>query len=640
MEHILRGQEKLSILNQIPLFSNLSRSHKKLIAGSILLVEYKKGDLVYGEGEPPDAFYCIVTGRLRAYITRHGSEEDLEYLKRGRYFGTRSILTGETHSVTIQAVNDSIILKIPRDPFNRLLKQIPELAIHFSRTLSRQIKLKDMAGKRIFESTIISVFGTSNKIGTSNYIFNLAAGLKTQTAKEIVLVKVSSEPKDSSARLLSIRTPFFDRALVNAAIFKDRLGIDMISIPHHPKEAAYLAPLLSYLTGDYHYVLVDLPSEMDSATFEALKQSDMVHLITASDEESLASTAKVITELKGYQAGMGYKIRVITSEYGGGEAVDFSARKAILKYDIFATLPDMTKSDQRVDIAREPVITASPDCEYSRMMRRISRQIGDCLVGLALGAGAAQGLAHVGILKIMEKENIPIDMVAGTSMGAVIGAMWAAGKHAAEIEDAVLKFRKKMVALRLVDLAIPTKGLVKGREVKRFLVSQLGNKTFHDLRLPLKVVVCDIERREEVILEDGNIADAVMASLAIPGMFEPVKIGGRLLVDGGIINPLPTSVLMRSGVAKIIAVNALPSPEDVQKFKKKDFNIFDMIVRNIQASEYLLAEASCQDADVAMHPVLAGVDWYELYEGERIIKRGEDEALKYLPQIKELTNAR
>ena len=263
--------------------------------------------------------------------------------------------------------------------------------------------------------------------------------------------------------------------------------------------------------------------------------------------------------------------------------------------------------------------------------------MGDCLVGLALGCGAALALAHIGILRVIEREEIPIDIVTGTSMGSFIGALWASGKRSDEMVDVISQYKKKIMTFRLADLAWPTKGLIKGREVKRFLVSHFGDRTFYDLKLPLKIIACDIETREEVVLEEGKLADAVMASVAIPGVFEPVKIGGRLLVDGGIINPLPTNVLMRSGVAKIIAINALPSPDDIQKSTKKVSNIFDFIVNSIQASEYIMAETSCQDADIAMHPILSTADWYEFYEYDEIVKRGEEEALKFLPQLKELT---
>ncbi|MFA6610567.1 MAG: patatin-like phospholipase family protein, partial [Candidatus Omnitrophota bacterium] len=133
--------------------------------------------------------------------------------------------------------------------------------------------------------------------------------------------------------------------------------------------------------------------------------------------------------------------------------------------------------------------------------------------------------------------------------------------------------------------------------------------------------------------------DAVMSSIAIPGIFEPVLVKGRYLVDGGVINPLPTDVLIRAGASKIIAINALPSSEDIQKSKKKVTNIFDVIVNSIQASEYMIARVSAESADIAMHPVLPKVDWYEVYEGPKVIKHGELETKKILPELKALVKA-
>ena len=259
------------------------------------------------------------------------------------------------------------------------------------------------------------------------------------------------------------------------------------------------------------------------------------------------------------------------------------------------------------------------------------------MIGLALGAGAAQGLAHIGVLEVIEEEAIPVDAIAGTSIGAVIGAFWASGMSASEIKDAVSIFKKRMAAWRLVDLCVPKRGLIKGREIKRFLESQLGKKTFRDTRIPLKIVTCDIEKREEVVLDKGRLADVALASIAIPGMFEPVNINGRILVDGGILNPLPTSVLSRMGISNIIAVNTLPSPSDVARSGKRSLNIFDLMVRNIQASEFRLAELDSMAADITMHPVIPHIDWYEIYEMDRFIRRGRREATLNLARMKRMS---
>ncbi|MDP2912908.1 MAG: patatin-like phospholipase family protein [Candidatus Omnitrophota bacterium] len=645
---MMRLREKLLIVEELPLFVGLLDNDKRTVAGVSSIVEYKKGEIVYREGDPAGAFYCVITGRLSACITRRDVSENLEYLKRGGYFGIISILTGEPHSVTVQAVNDSIILKIPKDAFERILKRIPALAIHLSQTLSRRLKQKSAGGKSVFESTIISVLGVSDEIGVTDYALNLGIGLNIQTGKRVVLLNIARpeeagrDPHGAWVNLkpLFLDSPFINEDTIKAGVSEHPSGIDIINISGSSKVVPNIISLLSYLTNSYHYIIIRLKHNTDSVCFELLKQSDLAHIITSSDHKSLISAAGLITELERSSADIGRKIKVITSETALAAPLGFTEKKAALGHDIFAALPDINKPEYRMEKSAKPMVVSSPDCEYSRMVRRISRQIGDCLIGLALGSGAAHGLAHIGILRVIERERIPVDIVAGTSMGALIGALWASGRSAAEIEEIMSRFRTKISNLRLVDLTWPSKGLIKGREIRRFLVSQFGNRTFYDLKQPLKIVACDIERREEVILEKGGLADAVMASVSIPGIFQPVRTGGRILVDGGIINPLPTNVLMRIGVSKIIAVNTLSSPEDVHRSDRKTSNIFDFIVNSIEAGEYLLAEASCQNADIAMHPVLSSADWYEFYKAADIIKRGEEEAIRYLPQLKELVEAK
>ncbi|MFA5145976.1 MAG: patatin-like phospholipase family protein [Candidatus Omnitrophota bacterium] len=648
MDDPLRLQEKLFIIDQLPVFAGLSQKDKKAVAAVSAIAEYKKDTAIYREGEAADAFYCVITGRLRVYITRPSGKEDLEYLKRGRFFGIISILTSEPHSATVETVNDSILLKIPKKDFDKMLKRLPVLAIRLGETLSRRLKRKDIHEKRVFESTIISVFGTPDKVGATHYAVNLAVSLRSQTNKKVILLDISREGTEISdllgikdgVRPLGLDSPFFNESSVIRSIARHPLGIDILNIPYRTDDdgdVTHIVPLLSYLTNDYHYVVADLPTHMGRTTFESLKQSDIIHIITASDEPSLISTKKMIDELTKSSAEMAQRIKVIVNEFGAPGEVGFDEKTKMLKHGIYATLPPVDDAMRRKALkAGSPLSSAFPECEYSRAVRRISREVGGCLVGLALGCGAALGLAHIGVLRVIERERIPVDMLSGTSVGAFMGALWASGKDSFEMEKIMMEFKHKIKALRLIDPVFPVKGIIKGAELRKFFHAHLGDMTFYDLRLPFKIATCDIETREEVVLEKGSVVDAISASVAIPGVFEPVMIAGRPLVDGGIINPLPTSVLARAGVTKIIAVNTLPSPQDIQRSKKKVTSIFDVIVNSIQASEYLLAEMSSETADIAIHPVLPAVEWYEIYEGTRIIKSGEEEASKYISRMKEL----
>jgi NTE family protein len=310
--------------------------------------------------------------------------------------------------------------------------------------------------------------------------------------------------------------------------------------------------------------------------------------------------------------------------------------------------------------------------EYAQAIRRLSRQISKVMIGLVLGGGAALGMAHIGIIRVLEREGIPIDIVVGSSMGALIGSLWSIGNSADVLEEYGREFENKLEMLNKVfDPVLPLAGLVGGEGIRKWLKGKLGNKTFHDSKIPLKVVIYDLFHRKEIVLSDGLLLDAIRKSIAIPGVIRPVMEGRQMIIDGGVLNPLPTNVLTDMGVKKIIAVNVLQSPEEVDWSQKKEDenlikcfnmsfsqhpfkfigfrvgrffsdlftpNIADIIVRTLQATEYVLAEQSAKQADVLIHPDLKGIYWFELYEVNELIKRGEEAAIKALPAIKALVN--
>ena len=224
----------------------------------------------------------------------------------------------------------------------------------------------------------------------------------------------------------------------------------------------------------------------------------------------------------------------------------------------------------------------------------------------------------------------------------------------------------------VIPLALmPVSGLMRGEAIRIWLKTKLDNKTFHETKFPLRIVAYDLFHREEIVISQGSLVDAVSKSIAIPGVIKPVMEGKQMIIDGGVLNPLPTNVLADMGVKKIIAVNVLQSPEEVDWTQKKADehlakcfalpflqhpfkfiafrlgrflsapftpNIADIIVRTLQASEFVIAEQSAKQADVLIHPDVRGIHWFELYEVNELIKRGEEAAEKALPAIKALVN--
>ncbi len=172
-------------------------------------------------------------------------------------------------------------------------------------------------------------------------------------------------------------------------------------------------------------------------------------------------------------------------------------------------------------------------------------------VGLALGGGGAKGFAHIGVLKELERNSIKVDFISGVSVGAVIAAMYACGVSTAEMERISLSTKWT----KLVEFIPPGEGFVSPKKLLKTLIKYTKNKSFSQTMIPLRVAAADIDTGENVVFREGNIAKAVLASGAIAGVFEPVRIGGRRLVDGAIINPLPVDEVRAMGANVVIAVD-------------------------------------------------------------------------------------
>lgn len=267
-------------------------------------------------------------------------------------------------------------------------------------------------------------------------------------------------------------------------------------------------------------------------------------------------------------------------------------------------------------------------------------------VGLALGSGLARGLAHIGVLKVLQSEGIPIDMIAGTSAGAVIGAICAQGKEAGLMADLARGLDwKKMISL--VDLAVPKTGLIGGRKIKNWLELIIGSDIkFSDLKIPLACVATDIITGEEVIIKRGSVLEGVRASISLPGIFTVAKWNGRYLVDGGLVNPVPVSVLKEMGADFIIAVNVKPDvSKGTQQLGKeearnlKEPNIFSVLLQSIFIGISSQVQHSLEEADIVIHPQLAHIHPNDFHQAQECILQGELAAQVSIPEIKRLLEA-
>ena len=179
------------------------------------------------------------------------------------------------------------------------------------------------------------------------------------------------------------------------------------------------------------------------------------------------------------------------------------------------------------------------------------------IVGIALGSGGARGFAHLGALKVLQEENIRVDLIAGSSMGALVGSFYAMGHDMDRLYKIATAFKRKYY----LDFTVPKMGFVSGNRVKELIRMFTQNKNIEELDIPLSIVTTDLEKAEKVVLTSGPISDAVRASISIPGIFVPEKVNGRLLVDGGVVDRVPASVAKEMGADIVIAI-------DVSQVKK------------------------------------------------------------------------
>jgi len=247
-------------------------------------------------------------------------------------------------------------------------------------------------------------------------------------------------------------------------------------------------------------------------------------------------------------------------------------------------------------------------------------------IGLALGGGFARGIAHIGVLKVLEAENIPIRFVAGTSVGALIGAAYCSGVSPTELEELATRVRFRDLARWTVSRY----GFATNLRMLSFLNRILKVKTFEELHIPLAVTATDLASGEGVIFRTGPLADPVRASCAYPGVFLPVTVNGRVLVDGMLAHSLPSQPVRDMGADRVLAVNLKST------WSKADGprHIFDVIGQCFSIAQEMNCAQARACADLVIEPDVTGYRYDDFEHSAELVRIGEDTALNALSQVR------
>jgi len=328
-----------------------------------------------------------------------------------------------------------------------------------------------------------------------------------------------------------------------------------------------------------------------------------------------------------------------------------------------------------------------PDKELEELLNQCKKK--NLKFGLALGSGSSRGMAHIGAIQALEAYHIPIDMIAGTSIGAIVGSIYATGATVKQMKEAVLSM-KHTKTISFLDPTLPYSGLLSGHRSENILNKiALDKKDFKDLKIPFAAVATDIKSGAKVIINQGSVIKAVRASMSIPGIFTPVKYLDHYLVDGGVVDPVPVDVIQQMGANIIIAVSLTQkSPEPIvmmvnketgnlkkvedtsfgninrkEFFKLKKTNkitslvekevttlgkkiknakkkleaphIMEVISKSIDFMEKEITSRGLEKADIVIIPYgIEGLSLFEFEKSDSAIKGGIEATLAIIPQIK------
>jgi NTE family protein len=267
---------------------------------------------------------------------------------------------------------------------------------------------------------------------------------------------------------------------------------------------------------------------------------------------------------------------------------------------------------------------------FGRELSRVSSAVAEAkrvpAIGLALGGGFARGIAHVGVLKVLEEEGIPVRIIAGTSVGGLIGAAYCSGVTIAELEEVAYKVRFTTFAR----WTLSRYGFATNDRMVSFLTRTLKVQTFEELRIPLGVTATDFNTGEGMVFTSGSIIDPVRASCAYPGMFLPVEIRGRWLVDGMLSNPVPTRPLRAMGAERVLAVQLKGQWSKTTAPR----HLFDVIGQSFAIAQDMMSTVWRNAADLVIEPDVAGFDYDDFKRAGELIRVGELAMRRALPEVR------
>jgi NTE family protein len=645
----LKPMIDLEFLANVPIFRFFTRAELEAAQRLFKEVSFAKDDVVVRIGEPGDVFYVVLEGELEVWDASQPPRQTGS-LKRGDYFGEMALLQGGRRTATVTVARRADLIAIDKPAFDRLFLQNSKAIEHFARVLSKRLA-GVTRGERIQRATMtVSVGGSRTLKGKTLVARALASVLGQLTATRVIRVEVLAAGGVSDPAVHDLTSSGLDEL---DRIFEQPNGADggatglKVSLPSglDIEGCGYLlASLVSKLSDQFSFIVLDLSAEWPALIRSSPAYSDaLVVLVDAPGEDPGISNPRSMKVL-----------RVINLFNRSSRPVPISSSEPFV-------LPRHAALGRPPEEAGD-FIRTNPRSAPGLPVHRLAHKLLGTSIGLALGGGAAFGLAHIGVLKVLEEAGVPVDLVAGCSQGSIIAVGYASGLRASELADIARELGVKRNFLTVSDPTFFTQpGIIAGGRFLSMIRPYLkGKDRFEQLVLPCRTVATDVETGERIAIGSGKLETAYRASSAVPMVITPLKVGERVLVDGGVADPVPAEVVVDMGADLTIAVNVVPRLKrgietvlsslyrKINAFNPLSYmveatempSLFDIVMNSMQILQYELGNFKAISADVLINPDLSDFTWIEYYRADELMARGEDAARQALPAIEKAIEAR
>lgn len=583
----------IALLSRCTLFAGLDEAALAAVARHARLREIKSGGTLFREGETSDCMYVVATGRLRVTLSTGVIAGDI-----GRYepIGEIGLLAEERRMASVHAVRDSIVVALGRDDLMNCLYAYPQALVAMTRViigrLRRNQRAQALEGAR--SAHTFAVVPAGGSVDAHAFAETLCATLATHDTVKLI-----------------------DDVFVDA-----QLGAGTAFKPFQEGESnERLMTLLGEVESQYRYLVYAAGGEADPWARRCTRQADRVIVIA-----DAAATPAMTPMLERLRSGSNARVPVDLVLIGTeGLTTDVLGWRECTR----AGAHYFARPGHAGDVAS------------------IARQMTGRGIGLVLGGGGARGFAHIGLMRALHELKLPVDVLGGASMGAFFAALMACGKDYVEVTEIA---RSSFVEHNyLNDYMFPTVALIRGRKFVRHLHEVFGDRQIERLRTPFFCVSTNLTRGTPVVHDRGELATWLACSMCVPGVAPPVAYKGELLVDGAVINSLPTDVMQGLQRGPIIASDVStegdlrapgiegPDPEGLLRWNapSKRPGLFSIIFRTATLTSESGVATRAARADVYIRMPVSGVALFDWKKMDEVIERGYRHALEKLGPVRD-----